>query len=179
MSAYGAIASPTQGGSSLPSTRWTVGADPRHQATTVSAHHLKLGTAKNLEGLIEHLFTVFAKEVEDGLTYPQEGSLNLSAFEAYFFAADVIVAIERHTLEVGNTSDTDGSPSDLGILQAKGNRTWNDCVAGFYYVSISQSRVIPRSLAHRLPGQAKLSRKVIPRRSFPRATFKPVQRREG
>ena len=134
MSAYGEIKR-TSGTAPLPSTVW---APPAKDGVvegdrTISIHHLTLAAARGLPGLLEYLGKVFAKEVEDGLTYPQEGEMAQTTFEAYFFAADVFVGI------VGQTSPSDvrptsGNEGPLDIHEAVAQRSWEECVAGYYYV---------------------------------------------
>ncbi|KAK7045539.1 hypothetical protein VNI00_007371 [Paramarasmius palmivorus] len=123
MSAYGAIE--RNNATILPSTAWR----DKNQ-TLVTIHHLSLSTAKLLPGLIDYLGEVFAKEVEDGRTYPQEGPIDLDSFQKYFFAADVLVAIK------GTHSDgfEDAAEVQIGIEEARNGRTWQECVSGYYYV---------------------------------------------
>lgn len=154
MSAYGDIKR-VRDGTSLPSTFWL----PEHSREEnvkpdqcITIHHLTLETARALPGLLEYLGAVFAKEIEDGLTYPQEGEMVQNTFEAYFFAADVFVGIVGHssprtaTASIDNAigaptiSDISSSgnnqpPSRYDISTERGERTWQDSVAGYYYVS--------------------------------------------
>lgn len=131
MSAYGIIERPKLLGS-LPGKWWqltSTQADSMAHAY-VTTHHLTRSSANRLTGLLEYLSSVFADEVESGLTYPQEGNIDQSTFESYFFAADVFVGIvggipwaERNEAEI-----------ELDIDTARAGRTWDECVAGFYYV---------------------------------------------
>lgn len=73
------------------------------------------------------------------MTYPQEilqGEVyTQSTFESYFFAADALVGIVgREDLSEDNP---DGSVVQLKIEQARSERTWEECVAGVYYVTLS------------------------------------------
>lgn len=136
MSAYGTIARPTTSTIPIASTYWICETRNVHKATSerpgpdtlgLTVHHLTLATARALPGLIEHLYSVFALDIEAGLTYPQETLDGQEAFESYFFAADVFVGIVcEHISEVVK----------LDIEQSKGDRSWQGCVAGFYYVSL-------------------------------------------
>ena len=84
-------------------------------------HHLRLDSARALPGpsILDYTYAIFAAEVEAGRTYPQEAGIvsdepnngesgggggggdthatartyTRAAFEAYFWAADVIVAV--------------------------------------------------------------------------------------
>ncbi|KAL0072484.1 hypothetical protein AAF712_000247, partial [Marasmius tenuissimus] len=129
MSAYGAIDRSDRHEVTLPSTIWS-GKNRNELTTHVTIHHLTLNTAQNLPGLVEYLGDVFAKEVEDGRTYPQEGPVDLQSFRNYFFAADVLVAI---ALDDG-ASEVDGTEIGVGIQDAMRGRPWEQCIAGFYYV---------------------------------------------
>lgn len=128
MSAYGPIQRVNQGNSPLPAKRWPIasGSDAKLYLTT---YHLTLPAALQLEGLLEHLSSVFAKEVDEGLTYPQEGEMDRSTFEGYFFSADVFVGI------IGKAWADREDVAQLDINSARAGRTWDECVAGFYYAS--------------------------------------------
>ncbi|KAK0460947.1 uncharacterized protein EV420DRAFT_1619475 [Desarmillaria tabescens] len=121
MSAYGAIQR-AYTGDGLPSTVWCSSSKTKY----ATIHHLTLQTAKPLNGLIEYLHQVFAKEVDDGRTYPQERPIDLTAFESYFFAADVFIAI------LGAPEQP--KESSLGVAETQAGRSWEDCVTGYYYV---------------------------------------------
>lgn len=142
MSAYGAIVRPSPSDTPLPSTIWPLASANSNAHGYLTIHHLTLSTARMLPGLIEHLNIAFAKEVEDGFTYPQEGEIGKETFEGYFFAADVLVGI------IGATGRpiVEGTELDLDIDGAQAGRTWDDCVAGFYYVSPESSRNLADSL---------------------------------
>ncbi|GLB37740.1 putative acetyltransferase (GNAT) family protein [Lyophyllum shimeji] len=129
MSAYGSIKRSTQDSAPLPASIWPVQAASDHGAY-VSVHHLTLSTAQHLEGLLDYLNAVFAQEVEDGLTYPQEGEMGRSTFEAYFFSADVFVGMVGSPGQMNNRE----GEVDLDIEVARGGRPWDQCVAGFYYI---------------------------------------------
>ena len=138
MSAYGAISTRHRHLSALPSTLWHC---KKSRDTSgpqyITIHHLTLETASALPGLVSYLHKSFAVELERGMTYPQEilqGEVyTQGAFEGYFFAADVLVAITG----VGELPDgaVDGSKVEVTAGEAKKGRAWEECVAGVYYVS--------------------------------------------
>jgi len=139
MSAYGDIKR-AQDAALVSSTVWELSArDTVSSSDTgyITVYHLTLATARTFPGLLEYLAGVFAKEVEDGLTYPQEGEISQETFEAYFFAADVFIAI---------TGATAGAQESINISLSteKGGRTWDDCIAGYYYVRTNGSSTIRR-----------------------------------
>lgn len=70
-----------------------------------------------------------AKEIEDGMTYPQE-TMSPDAFESYFFSGDVFLAISS----LGGASGPEGTETNLTIQEARQERTWEECIAGYYYV---------------------------------------------
>ena len=132
MSAYGAITAPAgRPVDLLPPTTWELPAEPAPPPDgklsalfRLALYHLRLDDAPG--GLVEYTHRVFTAEVEAGRTYPQEGPHGRAAFEAYFWAADVIVAI-------GTTTDSeDGSGPD--VEAARAGRSWEDALVGFYYV---------------------------------------------
>ncbi|KAH7883210.1 hypothetical protein F5I97DRAFT_1939055 [Phlebopus sp. FC_14] len=124
MSAYGAISRSARI-SYLPSTAWHSA-----QATSVTTiHHIDQSAIKQHTGLFEYLHAVFADEVDKGFTYPQENIRDPSAFEAYFFAADVLIAIAD-----SGAQTEDGREVEVDLEQARRARSWEECVAGFYYV---------------------------------------------
>jgi len=87
-------------------------------------HHLRLDDARALPGLVEYTHRMFEAEVEAGRTYPQEAlPYTSAAFEAYFWAADVIVAI-----------GTNGEDAAVQVETACAGRSWEDALVGFYYV---------------------------------------------
>ena len=117
-------------------------------------HHLRLDSARALPGLFEYTHRIFAAEVEAGRTYPQEAhataaaaaasvgvgsgdsdakadthayAYSRAAFEAYFWAADVFVAIGM----MDDAADGDG---DLDVEASRGGRSWEEALVGFYYV---------------------------------------------
>ncbi|EGO00717.1 hypothetical protein SERLA73DRAFT_178623 [Serpula lacrymans var. lacrymans S7.3] len=133
MSAYGPIT--TSRTSLLPPTLWD---SPRKadaaSPTFLSIHHVNRSAVEALPGLFEYLHSVFADEVDTGLSYPQENVRDQAAFANYFFAADVLVAITG-TGEVAMTEKKDGVREvDLSVEEARAGRSWEVCVAGFYYV---------------------------------------------
>ncbi|KAG6381939.1 hypothetical protein JVT61DRAFT_563 [Boletus reticuloceps] len=151
MSAYGALSRPTRASPlRLPTTAWP---HPRDPTTTVTLFHLdpsamvdaNADTGRNRNsspGLFDHLHAIFADEVEKGLTYPQEDMRDPDAFRAYFFAADVVIAIvdlpgERGVSESRQDGEQDGDalpvPREVEI-DLEHARAWDECVVGFYYV---------------------------------------------
>lgn len=147
MSAYGDIKR-TQSSGSLASTTWTLekralGTVDTSDAEYITVHHLTLKAAREHPGLSEYLGAVFAKEVEDGMTYPQEGDMPQATFEAYFFAADVFLGIvgkpaaSQSSLGTATGNLADGSSNSApGLTEERAGRSWEDCVAGYFYVSI-------------------------------------------
>ncbi|KZT05359.1 uncharacterized protein LAESUDRAFT_737507 [Laetiporus sulphureus 93-53] len=142
MSAYGAILSKS-GSEPLPSTQWQLqgkGGPSAAAPNYVTIHHLTLLEARTLPGLVEYLHGVFADELLRGMTYPQEilsGEVyTQEQFEAYYFAADVLVAV------LGNEGEAAGENAEpsrytvvpYGIEEARSGRQWEECVAGCYYV---------------------------------------------
>jgi hypothetical protein len=119
----------------LPPTVWELlePTTPRNPAAPfhrLSLHHLRLDDARALPGLIEYTHRVFAAEVEAGRTYPQEALPYTSeAFEAYFWAADVVIAIGT----VANGKGGDDLDLD-DVEAARAGRSWEDALVGFYYV---------------------------------------------
>ncbi|CAL1711359.1 unnamed protein product [Somion occarium] len=124
MSAYGAINTGRKSKDPLPSTIW-------HTKTKGSQAVVPQSS------LVFYLHESFAEELERGRTYPQEilqGELYAqNAFEAYFFAADVLVAVIGQDVTVPE-GKTDGSTIIKTIEEARGGRAWKDCIAGAYYV---------------------------------------------
>ncbi|KAN0125599.1 hypothetical protein V8E52_000806 [Russula decolorans] len=148
MSAYGAITVTNRPVDLLPSTTWDLPqpapgkpAAPFHRLVL---HHLRLESARALPAgpsLLEYTHGIFAAEVEAGRTYPQEavaaGIYTRAAFEAYFWAADVMVAIGQNDdgqAQVPNVGS--GSAGDLLEISrgVGGGRSWEDALVGFYYV---------------------------------------------
>lgn len=132
MSAYGAIARPTPSASiPLTSTVWRT----KYPNENVTIHHLTLSTALQSPGLIEYLHAVFTAVLEEGQTYPMEiaqaGTYTEDAFQAYFFSADVLIAVKT---PAGAESVQDGAEIQASIDQVRAGRSWEDSVAGFYYV---------------------------------------------
>ncbi|KAH9036153.1 hypothetical protein EDB85DRAFT_2143291 [Lactarius pseudohatsudake] len=132
MSAYGTFTTPSRPADLLPPTVWELpeptGPDkPAAPFRRLALHHLRLDDARVLlPGLVEYTHRVFAAEVEAGRSYPQEAPHTRGAFEAYFWAADVIVAI-------GTNDQTTGSDSDV-VEAGRAGRSWEDALVGFYYV---------------------------------------------
>jgi hypothetical protein len=124
MSAYGSIA--PKSSSQLLATTWR---HPNASQQHVIIHHLTLKAAQELPGLIDHLGATFIQEIEDGLTYPQE-VMSPELFTAYFFAADVLVAIVAD----GSVAK-DGEETSATVEATVQGRSWDECVVGYYYVS--------------------------------------------
>jgi hypothetical protein len=137
MSAYGEIKR-THSAAPLPSTTWAHPAadDGRHGGVYITVHHLTLPTARALPGLLNYLAAVFAKEVEGGLTYPQEDKMHQETFEAYFFAADVFVGVVGQSPGTATTA-AGADRQTLDIEKERDGRMWEECIAGFYYVRIT------------------------------------------
>jgi hypothetical protein len=154
MSAYGALSRSSH--LRLPATAWP---HPRDPQATITLFHLdpsaigedsSSGTDRHPgPSLFDHLHAVFADEVDTGLTYPQEDIRDPDAFRAYFFAADVVIAIvslsgpqeapgelERRQLE----HDAVPREVEVDLERARAGRSWDDCVVGFYYVRVQPLR---------------------------------------
>ncbi|KAF9565603.1 hypothetical protein CPC08DRAFT_629702 [Agrocybe pediades] len=113
----------------------------QYQPRCISIYHLTLENARALPGLLEYLGTVFAQVIEEGMTYPQEGEMPQSTFEAYFFAADVFVGLIGSSPSTAAELDNSSTCAVLGHLVAgrdihaeRGERTWEECIAGYYYI---------------------------------------------
>lgn len=63
---------------------------------------------------------------------PQEGEMGQPTFEAYFFAADVFVGIFGGLLS--KECMTEGGDAKMDIDDARATRSWEECVAGYYYI---------------------------------------------
>ena len=131
MSAYGDI---KRANSSicLTPTIW-ISQCSRKSATSgyISVHHFTLTTARALPGLLEYLGAIFAKEIADGMTYPQEENMGQDNFETYFFSADVFVGIVS---SLPRTIISGSEQPSLEIEAERAGKTWDDCIAGYYYV---------------------------------------------
>lgn len=122
----------------LPSTAWRLApAKPGRSASPFSyltLHHLTASTARSIDGLIDYTHSIFAAEVEAGLSYPQEVAYGekytREVFEGYFWGADVIVAIGA----TDAASLANGATVNGGIEEARKGRPWEECLVGFYYV---------------------------------------------
>jgi hypothetical protein len=158
MSAYGAITG-LSSRPALASTIWPI--KPSKTSTSrpsyLTLHHLNLSRASELPGLIDRLHSAFAHILEDGMTYPQEvlegEPYTRAAFDAYFFAGDVIVAIAGQGDWNGELSRIGHiQPVDIDVKQAANGRSWEECVVGFYYVSSghSNARMIPNLKHHQI-----------------------------
>lgn len=140
MSAYGEIKRAHNAAPLLP-TEWKgLAAANAEHGTHITVHHLTLASARALPGLIAYLSAVFAQEVEDGMTYPQEGDMSQTTFEAYFFAADVFIGLIGQLTSDAVTRTATSLTDDYttgDIETQRGGRNWDQCVAGFYYVGVS------------------------------------------
>jgi len=137
MSAYGNI-NRAQRTSYLPTTLWdSPPAESDGVQSFVTIHHIDRSVVDSAQtGLFNYLHSIFANEVDTGLTYPQEDIRDPVAFGAYFFGGDVLVAISCRGDPPTIKSDQHGVREiDLGLDAARNERTWEECVAGFYYVS--------------------------------------------
>jgi hypothetical protein len=173
MSAYGVVTVTNRPVNFLPTTTWDLPqpapGKPASSFRRLVLHHLRLESARALpvgQSLLEYTYKIFVAEVEAGRTYPQEavlaaGSLSnesddthatqaytRTAFEAYFWAADVIVAIGQTDdaadgggggqVQVQNENENEnenaGSGSGDLLETSRGGRSWEDALVGFYYV---------------------------------------------
>ncbi|RPD57750.1 hypothetical protein L226DRAFT_537624 [Lentinus tigrinus ALCF2SS1-7] len=139
MSAYGAIK--RSNSAPLLSTTWRLQSKRPDSPKYLTVHHITLETAKQYPGLVDYLYRVFADELERGQTYPQEiqpGEVySRDQFDAYYFAADVLVAVLGLPAQDGVADPLDaedGSQVSVGFGEAIGGRTWEECIAGCYYV---------------------------------------------
>lgn len=134
MSAYGAVVARNRPTAPLASTVWSCKSRGPASPKYLSLHHLTLSTANELPGLLPYLHRCFAEEIERGTTYPQEilqgETYSMEAFESYYFAADVIVGI----IGEGEMPGADGGSVPLSIEAERNGRSWEECVAGTYYV---------------------------------------------
>ncbi|KAI0359638.1 hypothetical protein OH77DRAFT_1395107 [Trametes cingulata] len=141
MSAYGAITTRTSAASPLPSTTWRLASKRPDAPKHLSLHHITLQTAQKFPGLLDYLHRVFADELERGQTYPQEilpgETYTRTQFDAYWFAADVLIAVTGLPTSDGAADPLDapdGSQIQIGFAEAVEGRAWEDCIAGCYYV---------------------------------------------
>ena len=162
MSAYGTIALASRPVDLLPSTSWDLSqpapGKPAAPFRRLVLHHLRLDSARALPGpsLLDYTHKIFAAEIEAGRTYPQEavGELLLddgsgacsdmftytrTAFEAYFWAADVMVAVGQVGDDAADSGGGDGVQVQVhgagDLLEAsRAGRRWEDALVGFYYV---------------------------------------------
>ncbi|KAH7907000.1 hypothetical protein BJ138DRAFT_1137733 [Hygrophoropsis aurantiaca] len=130
MSAYGAIPR-SANASLLPATLWS---NPRIDGCAVTIHHIDRSAVEAYPGLFEYLHSIFAVEIAAGTTYPQEDTPDASAFRNYFFGADVLVAISCESAIQTTPGHGDIREVQLSLVDARQNRSWEDCVAGYYYV---------------------------------------------
>ncbi|KIJ51320.1 hypothetical protein M422DRAFT_26737 [Sphaerobolus stellatus SS14] len=90
---------------------------------SLSVHHLTLKTVP--PQLADLLYSNFQDELERGATYPQEYPITRSAFDSYFLGNDCFVGIVHPAI-------LHSAPEF--IEEAQGDRRWEDCFAGAYYV---------------------------------------------
>ena len=165
MSAYGTIAKPTGSGTALSPTIWackpnskqgTVPSTPTH----LTVYHLTLATALSQPGLIDHLRAIFTLDIEAGRTYPQETITGDGVFETYFFGADVFLGILGEG--VGNAGEGI-QETDITIDDSRQSRSWEDCVAGFYYVRLKILSIYASNYANSdaSVGEAQLPRSIL------------------
>ena len=137
MSAYGAITTPTNT-IFLPSTTWHLNSKRLDTPSSLTIHHLTLEAAEAFPGLVDYIHKTFADELERGQTYPQEilagGEYTRASFDAYYFAKDVLIAVLG---KEGDEPQQDGAVFDAGLAEAVAGRSWEESIAGCYYVSTS------------------------------------------
>jgi hypothetical protein len=165
MSAYGAITVASRPADLLPPTSWDLPqpapSKPAALFRRLVLHHLRLDSARALPAgpsLLDYTYRVFAAEIEAGRTYPQEAivgepgdddadsrgatTYTRAAFEAYFWAAEVIVAVGQMDADGGWVVGGDGVQVQVQVQVGSGNlleasragRSWEDALVGFYYV---------------------------------------------
>ncbi|KAG0740101.1 hypothetical protein G6F57_006107 [Rhizopus arrhizus] len=86
----------------------------------------------NNKPLVSYLHQRFNKEIEDGLTYPQENLLDDSQFESYFLGYDAFVMSRDSLIELG---DNDFNEKVMGMFYIKPNypgRCSHICNGGFF-----------------------------------------------
>ncbi|GFZ43817.1 hypothetical protein JCM24511_01537 [Saitozyma sp. JCM 24511] len=115
--AYGAIAAPLQL-AELPTLSF-----PLPGGWQLSTHPIKGAEAP--KEVLEYLYGVFSKELQDGRTYPQEGPMDYPAFIAYFFASTTIVGVV-HTEPQTSVPQT--------LEEALGGRDPVEAIGGCYYI---------------------------------------------
>ncbi|KAI0294418.1 hypothetical protein BC826DRAFT_897890, partial [Russula brevipes] len=134
----------------LPPTSWDLPQPAPFRRLVL--HHLRLDSARAHPGLLEYTHRVFAAEIEAGRTYPQESAAatathgyTRATFEAYFWAADVIVAVgmadavadDGRRVGLGGAGVGWGQAlgeEDWDLEASRGGRSWEDALVGFYYV---------------------------------------------
>jgi hypothetical protein len=97
-------------------------------------------TIRHIDRFMEHaqtdlfnfLHSIFANEVDKGLTYPQEDIRDPEAFRAHFFGGDVLVGIAGSgDLPAIKNEHRGVREIELGLDTARNGRTWEARVAGF------------------------------------------------
>ncbi|EJD40391.1 hypothetical protein AURDEDRAFT_70185 [Auricularia subglabra TFB-10046 SS5] len=129
MSAYGAITRAGAPAVHLPPLAFPLTSDPTQ---LLAIHHVTL--AETPQELLQLLHAGFNDELERGRTYPQEGPMDLAAFSAYYFAADVFIGV---------LVAKSGNATAQTLDAARGGRSWEESVAGCYYASNKAKRVKP------------------------------------
>ncbi|TYJ55979.1 hypothetical protein B9479_003364 [Cryptococcus floricola] len=121
MSAYGAIAAPKQRGE-LPLLTFPLSTPGLALVT------YPVTGADAPDELLKYLYSIFSDELDEGITYPQEGPLTYEQFVAYFFAATTIVGVIQPV-------DSEGRAETSGGLEgARAGRTWEEAAGGCYYI---------------------------------------------
>lgn len=148
MSAYGSIARPTISASHVASTAWKVRPLEQSKAAQyVIIQHITLAMAP--PDLVSVMYEEFADEIDRGNTYPQEVAegtrYTRSDFEAYYFGADVMLGLRASEDDLTRLKiDTFAIQEEYGLelstdatIEAVRNvRSWQECIAGFYYVRL-------------------------------------------
>ncbi|KAG1046351.1 hypothetical protein G6F43_011129 [Rhizopus delemar] len=87
---------------------------------------------KNNKPLVSYLHQRFNKEIEDGLTYPQETLFDENQFESFFLGYDAFVMSKDSLIELG---DNDFNEKIMGMFYIKPNypgRSSHICNGGFF-----------------------------------------------
>jgi hypothetical protein len=162
MSAYGIVTVAGRPVDLLPPSSWGLpqpaAGKPAAPFHCLELHHLRLDSARALPSLLDYTHRIFAAEIEAGRTYPQEAdSLSVgpdndndndtlatthahahtytrAAFEAYFWAADVIVAVGRTDAVGGDGVQVEAAGCGESVEASRAGRSWEDSLVGFYYV---------------------------------------------
>ncbi|SOV03009.1 related to l-azetidine-2-carboxylic acid acetyltransferase [Ustilago sp. UG-2017a] len=89
--------------------------------------------------LTEYLASVFNDELERGITYPQQGPMQLSEFEGYFLGYDLLVGFFLSSSQLSALSSTavpeEGlEVSDVSSLPDLSSLEYTTQVGGYYYI---------------------------------------------